>query len=203
MEEKVSCPYCGTLINNDIEQCPKCKEWFKEPALRGFKLKSLYSFICLDGILLPAFGLVGLYSLIWIHVNSKVIKSLASQKDCKKFEGLLAGFSVLVLLSILVKIFCIPAVILGIFLNYRILRIFEKYSYKMYNVQITHHELGMIVFGTLYVVYFMDTYAKRIYEPNSRYHFNLTKWSGFVVLILLAAVILSFISLFVSQLYIK
>ena len=38
-EKKVKCPYCETEIDNNIERCPNCKEWFVEPHLEGFNLK--------------------------------------------------------------------------------------------------------------------------------------------------------------------
>lgn len=48
---KTSCPYCGADIDNDIEQCPNCNEYFKEPYLKNFKCTSIWLFFIMDALL--------------------------------------------------------------------------------------------------------------------------------------------------------
>ena len=194
-KENVNCPYCGTLICNEVEQCPNCKSWFKEPELVGFHLRSIYMYLCCD-IFLNAFGFCFVYPLIWNVLNFKQIKHLASQKDFGKYKGFLFAFGILTLLTFLLKLFIIPAVIVEICLAYRILRIIEKYSNEKYHSPITHHELGMIVFSMLYVVYFMDTYSQRIHDPNARYHFNFHRWLNYILVGIILGIILYIMGVF-------
>ena len=194
-KENVNCPYCGTLICNEVEQCPNCKSWFKEPELVGFHLRSVYMYFCCD-VILCAFGFCFVYPLVWNILNFKQIKSLATQKDFGKYKGLFIAFTCLTLLAFLLKVFIIPTAIIGICLAYRILRIIEKYSNKKYNSPITHHELGMIAFSILYVVYFIDTYAQRIYDPYARNHTDFRRWLNYILIGIILGIILYIMGVF-------
>lgn len=187
MDEKlVSCPYCGQQINNDDEKCSNCGEFFVEPNLSEFRLVSIPLFLVFES-LFSAFGFPFLYSLIWILFNHNNICKIAIEKDLKKFKILFAWFCIFVLLTIIVKVFMLIDVILEIFITYRILRIIEKFTLKKYNSPVTHHEVGMIFFRTLYIVYYIDTYLIRVKDPNLRYCLDIDRW--FKYLIILVAIL--------------
>ncbi len=187
MDEKlVSCPYCGQQINNDDEKCSNCGEFFVEPNLSEFRLVSIPLFLVFES-LFSAFGFPFLYSLIWILFNHNNICKIAIEKDLKKFKILFAWFCIFVLLTIIVKVFMLIDVILEIFITYRILRIIEKFTLKKYNSPLTHHEVGMIFFRTLYIVYYIDTYLIRVKDPNLRYCLDIDRW--FKYLIILVAIL--------------
>lgn len=188
-EQLIECPYCGCKINNNTEKCPNCGEYFVEPCLKGFKLVSIPLFLSLE-ILLSAFGLPFLYSLTWIIINCKNICAIATAKDLKKFKSLFFCFCVAVLLTIIFKVFILIDVILEILLVYRILRIIEKYTLKKYNSPITHHEIGMIFFRTLYLIYYIDTYLIRVNDPNMRYCLNIEKWLKYFVIFAIVILLL-------------
>lgn len=187
MDEKlVSCPYCGQQINNDDEKCSNCGEFFVEPNLSEFRLVSIPLFLVFES-LFSAFGFPFLYSLLWILFNHNNICKIAIEKDLKKFKILFAWFCIFVLLTIIVKVFMLIDVILEIFITYRILRIIEKFTLKKYNSPVTHHEVGMIFFRTLYIVYYIDTYLIRVKDPNLRYCLDIDRW--FKYLIILVAIL--------------
>ena len=187
-EKKVNCPYCGAEIDNNIERCPHCKEWFVEPHLEGFNLIS----IPLNIAFMTVFGSVGMfyiYSLIWVFFNTKAILNIAIPKDVKKFKVLLGLACISVFLTLISKYFVALDVAIFICLSYRMLRIIEKYTLKKYNSPVTHHELGMLFFRILYVVYYIDTYRQRVYDPTQRYCLEKRRWFEYLVL----CVVLSFI----------
>ncbi len=187
MDEKlVLCPYCGQQINNNDEKCPNCGEFFVEPNLSEFRLISIPLFLVFESIL-SSFGFPFFYSLIWILFNHNNICKIAIEKDLKKFKILFVWFCIFVLLTIIVKVFVLIDVILEIFITYRILRIIEKFTLKKYNSPVTHHEVGMIFFRTLYLVYYIDTYLIRVKDPNLRYCLDIDKW--FKYLIILAVIL--------------
>lgn len=187
-EKKTNCPYCGNEIYNNVEQCPNCKEWFIEPHLEGFNLISIPLNVAFMTIF-SAVGMFHVYSLLWILFNTKAFLKIALPKDVKKFKILLFLFTISVLLTVISKIFITIDVALSIFLSYRMLRIIEKYTLKKYNSPVTHHELGMIFFRILYVVYYIDTYQQRVYDPKQRYCLEKRKWFEYLAL----CVVLSFI----------
>lgn len=187
MDEKiVPCPYCGQQINNNDEKCPNCGEFFVEPNLSELRLISIPLFLVFESIL-SSFGFPFCYSLIWILFNYNNICKIAIEKDLKKFKILFFWFCIFVLLTIIVKVFVLIDVILEIFITYRILRIIEKFTLKKYNSPVTHHEVGMIFFRTLYLVYYIDTYFIRVKDPNLRYCLDIDKW--FKYFIILAAIL--------------
>ena len=196
-EKKVACPYCGNMINNDADICPGCGELFSEPNLSGFKFVSVPMFLVFE-TLLCSFGLYFFYSLYWVCSNYKNIKELASEKDLKKFQKLLLIFLILVFFSLFRKLSLIPALIAEMFLSYRMLRIIEKYTLHKYNSPITHHEAGMLLFRTLYVVYFLDTYNIRVRNPYMRYCIETEqcfKYSIIIFLLLFALYAIGLLSL--------
>lgn len=193
-EQLVECPYCGCKISNDIEKCPECGEFFVEPCLKEFKLVSIPLFLSME-TLLSVFGLPFFYSLVWIIINYKNICDIAANKDLKKFKYLLSCFCVVVFLTVIIKFFILIDVIVEIMLVYRILRIIEKYTLRKYNSPVTHHEVGMILFRTLYVIYYIDTYLVRVKDPKLRYCLNVEKWFNYFVILAIIILLLYFLGL--------
>lgn len=190
-EKKVNCPYCGAEIDNSVERCPNCKEWFVEPHLEGFNLIS----IPLNVAFMTVFGAVGMfyiYSLIWVFFNTKAFLNIAVPKDAKKFKILLAAAVILVFLTLISKYFIALDVAVFILLSYRMLRIIEKYTLKKYNSPVTHHELGMLFFRVLYVIYYIDTYKQRVYDPMQRYCLEKRKWFEYLVLCIVLSFLLGY-----------
>ena len=62
---------------------------------------------------------------------------------------------------ILVPIIC-AGIILYYIIAYRMLRIIEKFTYKEYNVKLHHNDVCWVLFGFLYVLYYIYTYNKRV-----------------------------------------
>ena len=189
--EKVACPYCGELISNDIEQCPKCNEYFIEPNLSEFKLVSVPLYIACESVL-SAFGFPFLYSIIWVLFNYKNICNIALPKDLKKFNSLIVVYCILVLLTIIFKSFVLIDVVIEILLAYRILRIIEKFTLRKYNSPVTHHEIGMILFRILYIIYYIDTYLIRVKDPDLRYCLDIDKWFKYLIIWAVILVLLYF-----------
>ena len=196
-EKKVVCPYCGNIVDNNAETCPNCGELFADPALSNFKFISVPMFLVFE-TLLCSFGMYFFYELCWVCANFKNISELASEKDLKKFKKLLLAFLIFVLASLIYKNSLVLALITEMFLSYRILRIIEKHTLCKYNSPITHHEAGMLLFRTLYVVYFLDTYAIRVRNPYMRYCLETEKcfkYSIIIFLLLLALYAIGLVSL--------
>lgn len=217
--QEVKCPYCGSQIDSQNEKCSNCGEFFVEPNLSEFKLVSIPLYIAGESVL-SAFGLPLFYSMIWIMLNYKNICNLAIQKDLRKFNILFLWFTIFVLLIAVLKFsfifgyvvniqsatnlifgftflkfFVLIAVILDIFLAYRILRIIEKFTLRKYGSPVTHHEVGMIVFRTLYVIYYLDTYLIRVKDPAMRYCLNIDKSFKYFIFWAVILVLLYFLGL--------
>lgn len=187
LSNKVNCPYCGHLIDNDVEMCPNCNERFSEPHLDNFHMRSIESFILLSILTL------GIYNIIWVFINYNAFKSIASPKDITKLTTLsISAISFLLLIGLTPWVFVLYLILL-ILLSYRLLRVIEKFAYRKYNSPITHHEFGMIVFSILYVVYFIDTFAQRVNDPTLRYCLEKGEWVKYIIIFLI--VILSIIGI--------
>ena len=186
---QVNCPYCGALINNNVEFCPNCKEWFCVPELSGFKYISISGFL-IFAVLCEAFKLPLIYSLVWIALNFNYFVKLAIPKDLKKFKILFILFVVSVFGLFLTKFFAIVAIVFEMLICHRMLRIIEKYTLKKYGSPISHHEIGMLLFRTLYVIYYIDTYAQRVKDPSMRYCLNIDKWIKYIAIISVIVIIL-------------
>ncbi|MEE3349559.1 MAG: hypothetical protein VZR09_05920 [Candidatus Gastranaerophilaceae bacterium] len=186
---QVNCPYCGTVIDNSVEFCPNCKEWFTVPALKMFKYVSVTLYIIMTA-LCEAFGLRFVYSLIWGALNFRGFLKISNEKDIQKFKILFCLFTISICLTFAFKFFIISDIILEILLSYRMLRIIEKYTLKKYNSPVTHHEVGMILFRTLYVIYYMDTYEQRVKDPDMRYCWNAEKWIKYFIILFIILIIL-------------
>ncbi len=186
---QVNCPYCDTMIDNTAERCPNCKEWFVIPSLKNFKCVSVPVYL-IAAALCEAFGLRFVYGLLWGAINFNGFLKISNEKDIKKFKVLFCLFTISICLSFAFKICLISDIVLEILLSYRMLRIIEKYTLKKYNSPVTHHEVGMIFFRTLYVIYYIDTYAQRVKDPNMRYCWNAEKWIKYFVILFIILTVL-------------
>ena len=189
-ENKIACPYCGFEISNNVEFCPNCKELFTEPDIKGFKFVSIGNFIVF-AILFAACGFYYLYPAIWTLLNYKTFKQIANPKDYKKFMMLFIPFFILALVPF-VKLLGLICITLEIALCYRMLRIIEKHTVVKYDSPVTHHEIGMIFFRMLYVVYYLDTYAQRVHDPLLRHCLDWKKWINYSILIFILFSLLYF-----------
>ena len=176
----VKCPYCEAMINNNDERCHSCGEWFVEPYLDNFCFISMPLFIILSiSLVLGNLWIYYICVVVWLMFNYKNFIAIAIPKDVKKLN--LLAFLMILTLIFIPKL----AIIVEIFLSYRLLRIIEKFSYKKYDSPITHHELGMIVFRLLYVVYFIDTFTDRVKDPTRRYLLEPKSWIKYSILFLI------------------
>ena len=195
MSEKVKCPYCGNEIYNDVEQCEYCKEFFKEPEIKGIKLISLGQFIVLSCLTF------GLYSFIWLGLNYKPIINISNSRDRKKLQRLiLIGISVCLLSGLFCNyvITIILAKILLLSISYRVLRIIEKYSLIKYDSAIVHNEIGWFFFDLLYVVYFLGTYSERVHTPGMRWCMNTKNWIIYSLIFILCAALAVLMTYYIS-----
>lgn len=178
---EVNCPYCGEIISNSVEQCPHCKEFFKEPYIPNIKFTSIYLFLFLNTLT------CGLFGFLWVLINYKALTDIASQKDIYKFK-ILTIISLVIIFCIFTPIFLllIPFIYL---ISYRILRILEKFALKKYNAPIIHNEAGFILFNIAYVVYFVDTFKERIYEPYEHNFLSVSGWFKVAILLVFLSII--------------
>lgn len=178
LSEKVKCPYCSNEIENNIEQCPFCKEYFTDPQVKNVKMVSIAQYIVFDILT------IGLYSIFWVLLNYKAINELASERDKFKLKTILGFLLVsVVIFFINILLFNIISKFILLFMSYRILRVIEKYSVTKYNSAVTHSEMGWLFFDVLYVVYFLDTYKERVYDPELRYHLETGSWFKYILMI--------------------
>lgn len=166
-ENQISCPYCGELIDINIDTCPHCGEHFKEISI-PLGINSLGKFITLNIITL------GLYQYLWLIFNLKNINlMIVKKKDKTKLNVPIIILAIVALVMIanivLYRILNVaeinepltnillaimtPTVIIGsiielvltYIITYRILRIIERYTKHTYNIDITHSELGWLL----------------------------------------------------------
>lgn len=190
------CPYCGQMISNDVEKCPHCNEVFKERTI-PVKIDSLGLFLVLN------FFTLGLYQNIWLLRNLSKINDMALAKKDKLKLGIPVAILVGTVLFLTASFFTYAYYIFGTvpkemfllaaclwilssplfwicwflmyIISYRVLRIIEKYTYRQYDIKISHSEIGWlfcpVVFLPLtismfYLVYFIYTYKERVYNPK-------------------------------------
>lgn len=196
MNNPVNCPYCETLIEKDIEICPKCKSWFREPQLEGFKFTDLGCFIALSILTL------GFLNIFWFFINKKPIRSLIlSTKDQKKFNTLLALYGITIILYFLpTSYFIIPVIfILNIALTYRVLRLIQKHTKNKYNVELDINMYYIIFFNILYLVHFIDTYTNRVINLHNYHNFRTLYGSTLIFFLILMAIFLDSIKFLIRM----
>lgn len=165
---KTSCPYCGADIDNDIEQCPNCNEYFKEPYLKNFKCTSIWLFFIMDALL------SGFFTFIWILMNKNAFKNISSKFLNKKMDDLyrwiFLNLSLMLVCAFFIPLFTIILYVLNfvlfVMLSDLMILIIQRYTKKKYKVEITHNSIFEILFRTLYVVHYIETYKLRVLYPK-------------------------------------
>ena len=197
MSNIVKCPFCETVIDNDIEVCPNCKSWFVEPNLPNFKFTEFRSFIALSIISL------GFLNLFWFFINKKAIETLIIKpKDNIKFNRLLLClFSAIVLYFTVVFLpLAVPLIFgLNIALTYRTLRIIQKATKAKYNVNLDINPYYVFFFNILYLVHFIDTYPDRVINEHEYYNFRNLKGFALIVILGLMAIFLDSIKFLIRM----
>lgn len=195
MSEEINCPFCGNLIEVNAIKCPNCNALFKEPELPNIKFKELGPFITID---LLTFGF---FSTIWFFINGNAINHLTEgKKDGIKLNWLVlllainGGFylfffykhaAYLMLLSVL-------QCLIYIALSYRVLRIIQKYTSKMYNSDIDYNPYYMVIFNVLYLVHFIETYQNRVYHTHEYFDWKSPQAIFLLILLIIIVCILRF-----------
>lgn len=191
MSEKVNCPFCNNLIDNDAYKCPNCDAIFKTPELPFVKFQDFRAFLALEVL---TFGLFGVF---WFFINGRAINKLAGNiKDNIKLNWL-----VLLLLSVLcsyifylfkfqtgymLSILVFVSILVFIALTHRVIRIIQKYTLRVYGVEIEYNPYYIAIFNILYLIHFIDTYQDRVNQVHS--YFN-PKSPQMILLIILLLII--------------
>ena len=162
MSEKVNCPFCGNIVNNDAYKCPSCGSLFSEPELPNVKFQEFGVFAGLT--LLTG----GLFSIFWFIINAKPLTKLTTnRKDSVKLNIWLILLLILfALLYMGVSRYLVPSLILLILINltYRTLRIIQKYTQETYGVTPEINPYYIIIFNVFYLIHYIDTYKARVLE---------------------------------------
>lgn len=195
MSEKINCPFCGNLIDDDALKCDKCDALFKEPELPNIKFKEFGPFIAIDILTF------GFFSTIWFFINGKAINKLSEgKKDCLKLNWLVT----LLALNggVYLFFFYKHAAFLGLFtllqciiymaLSYRVLRIIQKYTLRTYNVEIPFNPYYVVIFNILYLIHYIDTYTDRVYHVHEYFDWRSPKAIMLIILLLIAVFFLRF-----------
>ena len=197
MNENIKCPYCDTLIENNIEICPNCKSWFVEPYLPFFKFANLRIFIILSILTL------GFFNMFWFFINKNTIKNLIiKDSDRKKFNRLLVGLLIVVGLYFTLILAPLAAILMFIFnvaLTYRTLRIIQRYTQNKYDRALDINPYYVFYFNVLYIVHFIDTYTDRTINTYDYFDFRTPKGFVLIVLLILMAMFLDSIKFLIRM----
>ena len=197
MSENIKCPYCDTLIENNIEICPNCKSWFIEPYLPSFKFANLRIFIILSILTL------GFFNMFWFFINKNTIKNLIiKDSDRKKFNRLLVGLLIVVGLYFTLILAPLAAILMFIFnvaLTYRTLRIIQRYTQNKYDRALDINPYYVFFFNVLYIVHFIDTYTDRTINTYDYFDFKTPKGFILIVLLILMAMFLDSIKFLIRM----
>ena len=195
MSESVNCPFCGNIIPKDALKCEECGALFKEPELPGIKFKELGPFIAIDVLTF------GFFSTIWFFINANAINNLVSKpKDCLKLNWLVTllavngGFYLFFFYKnpVWLLVFSIVQIALYIALTYRVLRIIQKYTYRIYSVDVDTNPAYIILFNILYLVHFVDTYTARVQNRHEYFDWKSPQAIMLILLLLIILFILRF-----------
>lgn len=196
MSEKINCPFCGNLIETDAIKCESCGALFKEPELPNIKFKELGPFIAID---ILSFGL---FPTIWFFLNANAINKLAEKKkDSLKLNWLttLLALNGGVYLFFFFKhiaflaLFTLLQCFLYIALTYRVLRIIQKYTTRMYNANIDFNPHYLVIFNILYLVHYIDTYEDRVYHVYEFFDWRSPQAIALIIVLLFIVFVLRFI----------
>ncbi len=191
MSEQVNCPFCGNIVDKNAIKCPSCDALFDEPKLPNVKFQEFGSFLALEVLTFGFFG------TLWFFINGRGINKLTENtKDSIKLNWLVG----LLLLNVCMYIFYLTQMtrhfVLSLFvvaqyaifiaLTYRVLRIIQKYTQKIYNVTLETNPYYIVIFNVLYLIHFIDTYTNRVMQVHE--HFN-PKSPQMILLIILLLII--------------
>lgn len=200
MTEKINCPFCGNLIGVDDAKCSGCGALFQEPQLADIKFREIGPFIAVD---LLTFGF---FSTIWFYINAGAINRLA---DNKRDEIKLNWLILLLALNggVYLFFFYKHAAFLGLFtllqciiyvlLSYRVLRIIQKHTEKLYDTEIGFNPYFMVIFNVLYLVHFIETYQSRVYHTHEYFDWK----SPYAIMLIILLLIILFICRFGYEIY--
>ena len=77
-------------------------------------------------------------------------------------------------------------------LSYRVLRIIQKYTSKMYNSDIDYNPYYMVIFNVLYLVHFIETYQNRVYHTHEYFDWKSPQAIFLLILLIIIVCILRF-----------
>lgn len=201
MLEKINCPFCDEKIDNDSLKCPNCNALFKEPVLKGISFNELVPFSIIDVL---AFGF---FSTIWFFINFKAINKLtSSSKDGLKMHWLifLLGINaVFYMLCYFQKptfliIFSVIQCFIYIALTYRVLRIIQKYTSTVYNVELSFNRYYLFFFNIFYLIHFIETYTDRVFHTHE--YFDV-KSPQTIFLLIILLILLFFVRFYNEMLF--
>jgi len=188
MSEKVNCPFCGNLIEEDAYKCPNCDAVFKTPELPYIRFQDFRIFLALDVMTF------GFFTVIWFFVNVRLINKLCE----KNRDRIKLNWLVLLLLMVvcsymfylfkfkagyLLSILVFASILLLIALTHRVIRIIQKYTLKTYGVELEYNPYYIAIFNVLYLIHFIDTYQDRVNQVHS--YFNIKSPQMILLIILL------------------
>ncbi len=200
MSEEISCPFCGNIITDDAIRCSHCGSLFKEPDLPGIKFTELGPFLAIDILTL------GFFSTIWFFINGKAVNTLVSKpKDGLKLNWLFlllavnGGFYIFFFYKnpAYLLLFAVLQCIIYIALTYRVLRIVQKYTERVYEAALEINPYYIVLFNVFYLVHFLDTYSKRVQGIHA--HFDWKSPQGIMLILLLLIII--FILRFYNEMF--
>ena len=190
MSEKINCPFCGNIINTDAYKCPSCEALFSEPELPSIKFQTFAPFFVLE---ILTFGLFG---TIWFFINWRGINKLAlGKKDTLKLNWLIAllFFNLAAYIfyvgqystGFVLSAFVASQIIINILLTHRVLRIIQKFTKIVYNVELETNLFYIIIFNILYLIHFIDTYSNRVTQVHEYFNPKSPQMILLVVILLI------------------
>ena len=201
MPEEINCPFCGNIIAKDALRCEQCGSLFKEPELPGIKFTELGPFAAIDVLTF------GFFSTIWFFINAKAINRLADSgtKDRIKLQWLFlllavnGGFYLFFFYKhpAYLFLFAVLQCIIYIAFTYRVLRIIQKYTEKIYGAVLEYNPYYIVLFNIFYLVHFIDTYKGR--SQGIHVHFDWKSPQGLILILLILIII--FILRFYNEMY--
>ena len=197
MTEQINCPLSGTFIERNAIKCKNCDALFKEPELPNIKFKELAPFLVIDILT------IGFFSTIWFFINGKAINSLVendNKKDMIKLNWLFllltvnGGFYLFFFFkhAAFLILFSILQCIIYVALTYRVLRIIQKYTSLLYNVDIAFNPCYLVFFNIIYLIHFIETYQNRVFHTHEYFDWKSPQAIFLIILLVLIIFFLRF-----------
>lgn len=197
MTEQINCPFCGNLIDRNAIKCENCDALFKEPELPNIKFKELAPFLVIDILT------IGFFSTIWFFINGKAINNLVendNKKDMIKLNWLFlllavnGGFYLFFFFkhAAFLILFSILQCIIYVALTYRVLRIIQKYTSQLYNVDIAFNPCYLVFFNIIYLIHFIETYQNRVFHTHEYFDWKSPQAIFLIILLVLIIFFLRF-----------